>query len=135
MRIFGCNRLKGAGTRGGLTKRLQSEGQRYPDLVALAMLTPGDPTGSPQCPEVDRSASESGDNTMNVISVLLTLVAIFSSVVGIGFLVLWLRGIESILLPGLGIVVATPVIVLLILILEVALVLLAVFTKSANVSA
>ena len=72
---------------------------------------------------------------MNVISVLLTLVAIFSSVVGIGFLVLWLRGIDSILLPGLGIVVATPVIVLLILILEVALVLLAVFTKSANVSA
>jgi hypothetical protein len=72
---------------------------------------------------------------MNAISVLLTLAAIFSSVVGIGFLVLWLKGIDSILLPGLGILISTPVIVLLILILEVALVLLAVLTKSANVSA
>ena len=75
------------------------------------------------------------DKTMNAISVLLTLAAIFSSVIGIGFLFLWLKGIDSILFPGLGILLSTPVIVLLILILEVVLVLLAVLTKSANVSA
>jgi hypothetical protein len=51
----------------------------------------------------------------------------------VGFLVLWLKGIDSIFLPGLGILVTTPLVVLLILILEVTLVLLAAFAKSATV--
>jgi hypothetical protein len=70
---------------------------------------------------------------MNAISMLLTSAAILSSFVVVGFLVLWLKGIDSIFLPGLGILVTTPLVVLLILILEVTLVLLAAFAKSATV--
>jgi len=46
---------------------------------------------------------------------LLTLAAILKSVLAIALLIIWLRGIDSILFPGLGFVVATPVIVLLLL--------------------
>ena len=71
---------------------------------------------------------------MNLITVLLTLVAILNSVFAIAFLIMWLRGIDSILFPGLGFVVATPVIVLLLMIVEGVIVLLAMFTKSASMS-
>ncbi len=52
---------------------------------------------------------------MNLITMLLTLAAILKSVLAIALLIIWLRGIDSILFPGLGFVVATPVIVLLLL--------------------
>jgi hypothetical protein len=81
------------------------------------------------------NATSREDKNMHLISTFLTLAAIFSSVVGIGFLVIWLRGIDSILLPGPGVLLATPLIVLLILIVEVVLVLLAMITKAASVSA
>ena len=71
---------------------------------------------------------------MNAISMLLASAAIRSSFVVVGFLVLWLKGIESIFLPGLGIVLTTRLVVLLILILEVTFVLLAAFAKSATVT-
>ena len=75
------------------------------------------------------------DKNMNLLSMLLTLAAIFSSVIGIGFLVIWLRGIDVILLPGAGVLWATPMIVLLVLIVEALLVLLAMITKAASMSA
>jgi hypothetical protein len=71
---------------------------------------------------------------MNTISTLLTLAAILTSVLAIGFLIMWLRGVGSIFFPGLGFVVATPLLVLLLLIVEVVIVLLAMFTKSGNVN-
>jgi hypothetical protein len=67
---------------------------------------------------------------MNLISVLLICAAILNLLFAIALLGLWLRGINSILLPGLGIIVATPLIVLLLLIVEVGIVLLVILTKS-----
>ena len=67
---------------------------------------------------------------MNAISTLLILVATLLSVLTIGALLLWWKGITSILLPGLGIILSTPVIVLLVLIVEVFIVLLATITKT-----
>jgi hypothetical protein len=69
---------------------------------------------------------------MKLISVLLTLAAISVSVVGIGFLILWLRGVKVILLPGLGFIVATPVIVFLLLIVAFVFLLLAMLAKSVS---
>ena len=66
---------------------------------------------------------------MNVISMLLTLAAIFSSLVVIGFLVIWIKGINSFLFPGVGVLLATPLIVLSVLIVEFFLVLLAMLTR------
>jgi hypothetical protein len=68
---------------------------------------------------------------MNAISALLILIAILNSALTIGALIMWWKGVDSILFPGLGIIVATPVIVLLLLIVEVVIVLLAILTKTA----
>lgn len=66
---------------------------------------------------------------MSLLSSLLILLSIIISLVVIGLLILWWRGIESLLFPGLGFVVATPVLVMLFLIAELIVVALAIFTK------
>ena len=69
---------------------------------------------------------------MNAISALLTLAAILISALTIGFLVIWWKGVDSILFPGLGLMVATPMIVLLLLIVEVVVVFLAMLGKAGG---
>ena len=69
---------------------------------------------------------------MNAISALLILIAALMSVLTIGVLILWWKGVGSIVLPGLGIIVATPLIVLLLLIVEVVVVLLAILTRTGG---
>jgi len=66
---------------------------------------------------------------VSLISVLLTVVAILSSLLGIGFFIIWLRGTTSILFPGLGLVVATPIVALLLLIVAVVALLFAMVTR------
>ena len=67
---------------------------------------------------------------MSLISVLLTLAAILSSLLAIGFFILWFRGTTLIVLPGLGFIVATSFIALLLLIVAVVALLLAMLTRS-----
>ena len=69
---------------------------------------------------------------MTLIYALLTLAAILISVLIIGFLVMWWKGVDSIAFPGLGLLVATPLLVLLLLIVEAALVVFAILAKSVG---
>jgi hypothetical protein len=68
---------------------------------------------------------------MNILSAVLTLAAILCALLAIGFLVIWLRGVKSILFPGLGLVVGTLLIVSLLSIVAVVTGFLARLTKSA----
>jgi len=63
---------------------------------------------------------------------LLTLAAILSSLLAVGVLVIWLRGTASMFFPGLGLVVATPFLALLLLIVAVVALLLAMLTRSIS---
>ena len=67
--------------------------------------------------------------TMNFPSAVLTLAAILCALLAIGFIALWLKGIEAILLPGLGLILATPLIVLILLVVAVVAGILARLTK------
>lgn len=51
-------------------------------------------------------------------------------VLSIGFIALWLKGIKSILLPGLGLILATPLIILILLVVAVVTGILAWLAKS-----
>jgi len=66
---------------------------------------------------------------VNLLLTLLILAAILTSILIIGFLVLWWKGVEVIVLPGLGVIIATPLIVGLLLVIEIVIVLLASFAK------
>ena len=66
---------------------------------------------------------------MSPISVLLTLAAVLSSLLAIGFFILWLRGTTLIVLPGLGLIVATSFVALLLLIVAVVALLFAMVTR------
>ena len=66
---------------------------------------------------------------MNLLLTLLIGVAIIVSILTIGFLVMWWKGVEVIALPGLGVIIATPLIVGLLLVIEIVIVLLASFAK------
>lgn len=72
---------------------------------------------------------------MNAISSLLTLVAILISVLTIVFLIMWWRGVDAIAFPGLGLIVATPIIIVLLLIVEVVIVFLATLGKARGMTA
>jgi hypothetical protein len=76
-----------------------------------------------------------GGKTMTLINAFLTLVAILISVLTIGLLIMWWRGVDSIAFPGLGLLIATPVLVLLLLIIEVVVVFIAMLAKSVGASA
>jgi hypothetical protein len=56
---------------------------------------------------------------MNILSTVLTLAAILCALLAIGFLVISLRGVTSVLFPGLGLVVGTRLIIFLLSILAV----------------
>ncbi len=60
---------------------------------------------------------------------LLTLAAVLSSLLAIGFFILWLRGTTLIALPGLGLIVATSFVALLLLIVAVVALLFAMVTR------
>ncbi|MFN2480333.1 MAG: hypothetical protein ABR554_02455, partial [Pyrinomonadaceae bacterium] len=61
--------------------------------------------------------------------------AILTSLLATGILILWWKGVDMIALPGLGLIVGTPIIVLLLLVAEIALVILAVFGRAVRANA
>ncbi len=67
---------------------------------------------------------------MNLLFTLLIIAAILTSVLTIGVLVLWWKGVNAIVLPGMGLIVATPLMVLLLLLVEVVTVLVAILATS-----
>lgn len=67
--------------------------------------------------------------TMNFLSAILILAAILCSLFAIGFIALWLKGIKVIALPGLGLLLATPLIVLILLVVAVVTGILARISK------
>ncbi len=66
---------------------------------------------------------------MNIISSILILIAIVLSFVTLLALVGWLRGGGAVLLPGLGLIVSTPALIVLLLILNIIFVVAAAFIK------
>lgn len=69
---------------------------------------------------------------MNFVSAFLTLATILCALLAIGFIAIWLKGMKSILLPGLGLILSTPLIVLILLVVAVVTGILAWLTKSAS---
>ena len=67
---------------------------------------------------------------MNLLLSLLIIAAILTSVFTIGFLVLWWKGVNVIAFPGLGLLVSTPFMVLLLLIVEVVTIVVAILASS-----
>lgn len=64
---------------------------------------------------------------LNLLLILLILIAIAVLIAIIGVLGLWMRGADSIAFPGLGIIVATPLLLILLSIVELMLVVLAAY--------
>jgi len=62
-----------------------------------------------------------------LILVLLSLSAAVILVAIIGVLGFWMKGAASIVLPGLGIIVATPLLLILFIVVELILVILAAY--------
>lgn len=62
-----------------------------------------------------------------LLLILSTLAALFVLVLFILLLGLWLKGASSLALPGLGLIVATPLVLLVLLSLEIVFVLLAAY--------
>jgi hypothetical protein len=63
----------------------------------------------------------------NLIFTLLILAAVVISLLTIGMLLLWLRGADTLAFPGLGLLVATPLFVVLLTLLQLAVVGAAIF--------
>jgi hypothetical protein len=59
--------------------------------------------------------------------ILLVLIAAVVLVAIIGVLGFWMKGVGSIALPGLGIIVATPLLLILLCIVEIIFILLAAY--------
>jgi hypothetical protein len=68
-----------------------------------------------------------GDKVLNLALIFLTLLASVLLAALILTLGLWMRGIDSIAFPGLGLIVATPLIALALLITEAMVVALAAY--------
>ena len=58
----------------------------------------------------------------NLIFTLLVLAAVVISLLTIGMLLLWLWGVDTLAFPGLGLLVATPLFVVLLALLQLAVV-------------
>ena len=71
---------------------------------------------------------------MSLVVTLLIWAAVLASALAACLLLLWWRGVDVIALPGLGLIVGTPLAVLLLLMAEVALVILAIFVRSVSVN-
>ena len=63
----------------------------------------------------------------NLVLVLLIISATVILVAIIGVLGVWMKGADSIALPGLGIILATPLLLLLLIVVELILVILAAY--------
>ena len=63
----------------------------------------------------------------NLLLVLLILIATVILVALIGVLGIWMKGAHVIALPGLGLLIATPVILVLLVTLEIGVVVLAAY--------
>lgn len=66
---------------------------------------------------------------MNLLLTILIGMAILISILTIGVLVLWWKGVEVIALPGLGVIIATPLIAGLLLVIEIVIVVVAILAK------
>lgn len=69
---------------------------------------------------------------MNIFSSILVLVAIVISFVTLFALIGWLRGAENILLPGLGLVISIPALIILLLILNTGFIIIAAVVRPAR---
>ena len=63
----------------------------------------------------------------NLVLVLLIIIAAVILVAIIGLLGVWMKGADSIALPGLGIIIATPLLLILLIVVELILVILAAY--------
>ena len=63
----------------------------------------------------------------NLIFTLLVLAAVVISLLITGVLLLWLRGVDTLAFPGLGLLVATPLLVVLLTLLQLVVVGAAIF--------
>jgi hypothetical protein len=63
----------------------------------------------------------------NLVFTLLVLAAVVISLLTIGMLLLWLWGVDTLAFPGLGLLVATPLFVVLLTLLQLAVVAGAIF--------
>ena len=63
----------------------------------------------------------------SLLLVLLILIAAAILVALIGVLGFWMKGVDVILLPGLGLIIATPLILALLVTLEIGVVVLAAY--------
>ena len=72
---------------------------------------------------------------MTLVVTLLIWAAVLASACAAGLLLLWWRGVDMIALPGLGLIVGTPLVVLLLLIAEMALVILAILGRALRAHA
>jgi hypothetical protein len=61
----------------------------------------------------------------NLLLVLLILVAAFILVALIGVFAIWMKGVNVIALPGLGLLIATPLIVVFLVTVEIGVIVLA----------
>jgi hypothetical protein len=59
---------------------------------------------------------------VNLMLAVLALADIFTLLVIVGVLGLWMKGADSLVFPGLGLIVATPLLLALLITAEVALV-------------
>ena len=66
---------------------------------------------------------------INLVFTLLVLSAIAISLLMIGFLILWLKGADSLAFPGLGIIVATPLFTILLIVLQFIVIIAAIFVS------
>lgn len=62
-----------------------------------------------------------------LLLILATLMALFILILFILLLGLWMRGADALAIPGLGLIIATPLVLLSLFLLEAALVLLAAY--------
>ena len=66
---------------------------------------------------------------INLVFTLLVLSAIATSVLMIGCLILWLKGVDSLAFPGLGIMVTTPLFTILLIVLQFIVIIAAIFVS------
>ncbi len=59
---------------------------------------------------------------MSLVLLVLILVDLFLLLAIIGTLGMWMKGVEMLALPGLGIIIATPLLLVLLIIIEIVLV-------------
>ena len=71
----------------------------------------------------------------NFIFTSLVLLAAFISLLTIGALFMWLRGASAIVLPDLGIIFGTPLLIILLIIIELVAVIAAIFSSGLRASA